>query len=99
MQVSPEKGGEILCDTGWCVHKPDVQNKWDDNEDQCEWHRMTMMTEPDCAVISSLINTHTHCLYVDPRVLFYTCTSISCLVTGSALIDQTHDEIRMYYVY
>ena len=60
MQVSPEEGGEILCDTGWCVHKPDVQNKWDDNEDQCEWHRMTMMTEPDCAVISSLINTHTH---------------------------------------
>ena len=20
-----------LCDPGWCVHKSDVQNKWDDN--------------------------------------------------------------------
>ena len=33
----PQKeGGEILCDLllcdpGWCVHKSDVQNKWDDN--------------------------------------------------------------------
>ena len=29
-------------------------------EDQCEWHRMTMMTGSDCAAICSLINTHTH---------------------------------------
>ena len=21
----------LLCDPGWCVHKSDVQNKWDDN--------------------------------------------------------------------
>ena len=21
----------LLCDPGWCVHKPDVQNKWDDD--------------------------------------------------------------------
>ena len=21
----------LLCDTGWYVHKPDVQNKWDEN--------------------------------------------------------------------
>ena len=28
---APQKeGGEILCDPGWCVHKSDVQNKWDD---------------------------------------------------------------------
>ena len=27
---------------------------------QCEWHRMTRMTGPDCAVMCSLINTHTH---------------------------------------
>ena len=27
---------------------------------QCEWHRMTGMTGPDCAVICNLINTHTH---------------------------------------
>ena len=29
-------------------------------EDQCEWHRMTRMTGPDCAVMFNLINTHTH---------------------------------------
>ena len=27
---------------------------------QREWHRMTRMTRPDCAVICNLINTHTH---------------------------------------
>ena len=28
------------------------------HEDQCEWHRMTRMTGPDCAVIMcNLINT------------------------------------------
>ena len=29
-------------------------------EDQCEWHRMTGTTGPDCAVMYKLINTHTH---------------------------------------
>ena len=29
-------------------------------EDQCERHRMTRMTGPDCAVMCNLINTHTH---------------------------------------
>ena len=27
--------------------------------DQCEWHRMTRMTGPDCAVMRNLINIHT----------------------------------------
>ena len=26
-------------------------------EDQCEWRRITRMTEPDCAVMCNLINT------------------------------------------
>ena len=31
-QVPQKEGGwEILCDPGWYVHKPDVQNKWEDN--------------------------------------------------------------------
>ena len=45
----------------------DVQNEWEENthththtEDQCEWHRMTRMTGPDCVVMCNLINTHTH---------------------------------------
>ena len=29
-------------------------------EDQCEWHRMTRMTGPDCVVMCNLINTQTH---------------------------------------
>ena len=29
-------------------------------EDQREWHSMTRMTRPDCAVMCNLINTHTH---------------------------------------
>ena len=29
-------------------------------EGQCEWHRTTRMTGPDCAVMCNLINTHTH---------------------------------------
>ena len=28
-------------------------------EDQREWHRMTRMTRPDCAVMCNLINIHT----------------------------------------
>ena len=31
-------------------------------EDQCEWHRMTRMTGPDCAVMCNLINIHTYIL-------------------------------------
>ena len=29
-------------------------------EDQCEWHRMTRMTGPDCAVMCNSINIHIH---------------------------------------
>ena len=29
-------------------------------EDQCEWHRMTRMTGPDCVVMCNLINTYIH---------------------------------------
>ena len=32
-------------------------------EDQCEWHRMTRMTGPDCAVMRNLINIHRYMLY------------------------------------
>ena len=47
----------------------DVHNEWEEKkiththtpwEDQREWHRMTRMTRPDCAVMCNLINTHTH---------------------------------------
>ena len=28
----------LLCDSGWCVHKSDVQNKWDDNTKHTHTH-------------------------------------------------------------
>ena len=45
----------LLCDPGSYV-----QRTWCPREDQCEWHRMTRMTGPDCVVMCNLINTHTH---------------------------------------
>ena len=40
-------------------------------EDQCEWHRMTRMTGPDCAVMCNLINIHTyiHTLLLDITIV------------------------------
>ena len=40
---------------------PYIHTPW---EDQCEWHRMTRMTGPDCAVMCNLISTHTHFSFV-----------------------------------
>ena len=49
-------------------------------EDQCEWHRMTRMTGPDCVVMCNLINTYDRsslgCYYesfpyVPPTVVLY----------------------------
>ena len=37
-----------------------IQSLIPPREDQCEWHRMTRMTGPDCVVMCNLINTHTH---------------------------------------
>ena len=39
-------------------------------EDQCEWHRMTRMTGPACAVMGNVVNiyilhTHAHMLNVE----------------------------------
>ena len=33
VRQAPQKEGgwEILCDPGWYIHKPDVQNKWEEN--------------------------------------------------------------------
>ena len=47
----------------WQPHPVDPYSPiYDDHthEDQCEWHRMTRMTGPDCAVVCNLINTQTH---------------------------------------
>ena len=32
-------------------------------ENQCEWHRMIRMTEPDCAVMCNFINIRTYIIY------------------------------------
>ena len=54
-QAPQKEGGEILCDPGWYVHKPDVQNKWDDN--QCYYHRETHLNAMKrfCIYLQSMI--------------------------------------------
>ena len=36
-------------------------------EDQCEWHRMTRMTGPDCAVMCNLMNILIYITYIRLR--------------------------------
>ena len=43
-----------------------IQSLIPPREDQCEWHRMTRMTGPDCVVMCNLINTHTHTSLITP---------------------------------
>ena len=56
-------------------------------EDQCEWHRMTRMTGPDCAVMCNLINnTHTHTHTQGTLSLSKNCTSRESVSPLSRLI-------------
>ena len=50
-QPYPVDPYSALCDD----HNTSLIPPW---EDQCEWHRMTRMTGPDCAVMCNLINIH-----------------------------------------
>ena len=68
----------------------DVQNEWEENththihnnwEDQCEWHRMTRMTRPDCAVMCNLINTHTHTHTLCNSILLLPCVMVYYIVS------------------
>ena len=47
-------------------------------EDQCEWHRMTRMTGPDCVVMCNLINTHTHLINTHTHTHTHTHTEDQC---------------------
>ena len=38
-QSSQKQGGEILCDPGWYVNKPDVQNKWNGRTTHTHYER------------------------------------------------------------
>ena len=62
------------------IHTVSLIPPW---EDQCEWHRMTRMTGPDCAVMCNLINIHTYSydrylsslcisgIYVQPAIILW----------------------------
>ena len=52
-----KSGSSISISTNFCHTHTYTYIPW---EDQCEWHRMTRMTGPDCAVMCNLITTHTH---------------------------------------
>ena len=51
-----------------------------------EWHRMTRMTGPDCAVMCNLINTHTHTGAQGTLSLSKNCTSRESVSPLSRLI-------------
>ena len=55
-------------------------------EDQCEWHRMTRMTGPDCAVMCNLINIHTYIHTQGTLSLSKNCTSRESVSPLSRLI-------------
>ena len=50
-QARQKEGEEILCDPGWYVHKPDVQNKWDYNNTHT--HRQEIKRVP-CKPVAPL---------------------------------------------
>ena len=52
-QPYPVDPYSAICDDHTYIH---TYIPW---EDQREWHRMTRMTRPDCAVMRNLINIHT----------------------------------------
>ena len=73
-------------------------------EDQCEWHRMTRMTGPDCVVMCNLINTHTHrhtphrhkhtpTAYSRPRSSTMSNAFASGSALGSLVRDYTKEEL------
>ena len=52
-------------------------------EDQCEWHRMTRMTGPDCVVMCNLINTGPDCVVMCNLINTHTHTQRGALaITG-----------------
>ena len=50
---------EIPIINGLVIHSYTLIPPW---ENQCECHRMTRVTGPDCAVVCNLINIHTYIL-------------------------------------
>ena len=55
------------------------------HEDQREWHRMTRMTRPDCAVMCNLINIHT---YIHTHIHTYMHTYIHRRTRASKLAHE-----------
>ena len=58
-------------------------------EDQCEWHRTTRMTGPDCAVMCNLkIHTHTHTFFTKHAEEITSCTGRLQLHFGTVNTSQ-----------
>ena len=66
-QPYPVDAYSAICDDHTYILPP--------REDQCEWHRMTRMTGPDCVVMCNLINTYIH-TYIHTYVHTYIYTYI-----------------------
>ena len=85
------------------THTSIIDPPW---EDQCEWHRMTRITGPDCAVKRYLINTHTHThthTYMIPPWedqrewhIMTRMTGPDCAVMCNLINTQTHTHTHRY---
>ena len=47
----------LLCDPGWCVHKSDIQNKWDDNAQHIDTHTCSIKIRVNVTTGYTLVKT------------------------------------------
>ena len=67
------------------------------HQDQCEWHRMTRMTGPDCVVMCNLINTHTHThTHTHTWHRMTRMTRPDCAVMCNLINTHTHTPVRRF---
>ena len=64
----------LLCDPGWCIHKSDLQNKWDDST-------LTQSTQ-------SIGFNSTVALELQLQLRLYTVVLIVCITTSKTLLLQ-----------
>ena len=70
-QAPQKEGGEILCDPGWYVHKPDVQNNWDGNI-HTHTHTHTQITDAQqLELVDILIMSNFEFHTIRPATFFF----------------------------
>ena len=70
-------------------------------EDQCEWHRMTRMTGPDCVVRCNLINTYIHTSPREDQCEWHRMTRMTgpdCVVMCNLINTYIHTYIHIFWL-